>query len=109
MRAVPKLFSADTHGIEAHLVRVEADLGVGLHSFQIVGLADKAVSEAKERVSSALTHSGARPPSRDNRRITVNLAPADVKKSGSRFDLPIALAYLLASEQIKPFDASHML
>ncbi|MDP3725488.1 MAG: YifB family Mg chelatase-like AAA ATPase [Nanoarchaeota archaeon] len=103
MRSVPKLLSADTHGISAHLVRVEADLGVGLHSFQIVGLADKAVSEAKERVSSALKHCGARPPSRDNHRITVNLAPADVKKSGSRFDLPIALAYLLASEQLSSF------
>ena len=103
MRSVPKLLSADTHGIHAHIVRVEADLGVGLHSFQIVGLADKAISEAKERVSSALQHSGVKPPTRDNRRITVNLAPADLKKSGSRFDLPIALAYLLASEQISSF------
>lgn len=103
MRSVPKLLSADTHGIHAHLVQVEADLGVGLRSFQIVGLADKAISEAKERVSSALKHSGTKSPARENRRITINLAPADLKKSGSRFDLPIALAYLLASEQMSFF------
>lgn len=106
MRPVAQLFSADLEGITAHLVTVEADLNVGLHSFTIVGLADKAVSEAKERVNSALKNSGIRPPTRENRRITVNLAPADIRKSGSRFDVPIALAYLLASEQLKPFDAA---
>jgi magnesium chelatase family protein len=101
MTQVPKLLSAELDGIKAHLVEVEADLNVGLHSFNIVGLADKAVSEAKERVNSALKNSGIKPPSKENRRITVNLAPADVKKAGARFDLPIALAYLLASEQLK--------
>ena len=82
---------------------MEADLNVGLHSFNIVGLADKAVTEAKERVNSALKNSGIKPPTKENRRITINLAPADLKKAGSRFDLPIALAYLLASKQINPF------
>lgn len=101
--SVPRLLSAELEGIRAELVEVEADLNVGLHSFNIVGLADKAVSEAKERVNSALKNSGIKPPSKENRRITVNLAPADTKKVGSRFDLPIALAYLLASDQIKPF------
>lgn len=100
---VPKLLSAELEGIHAELVEVEADLNVGLHSFNIVGLADKAVSEAKERVNSALKNSGIKPPSKENRRITVNLAPADTKKAGSRFDLPIALAYLLASGQVAPF------
>ncbi|MDO8751983.1 MAG: magnesium chelatase domain-containing protein, partial [Candidatus Wolfebacteria bacterium] len=103
MSSVPRLFASDIVGIDAYIVEVEADLNVGLHSFQIVGLADKAVSEAKERVSSALKHLGARPPTKENKKITVNLAPADVKKSGSRFDLSIALAYLLATEQIAPF------
>jgi magnesium chelatase family protein len=106
MRAVPKLFSAELDGIAAELIEVEADLNVGLHSFNIVGLADKALSEAKERVNSALKNSGIKPPTKENRKITINLAPADVKKIGSRFDLPIALAYLLASEQLKNFDAS---
>jgi len=104
--SVPKIFSAELEGIDAELVEVEADLHVGLHSFNIVGLADKAVSEAKERVNSALKNSGIKPPSKENRKITINLAPADTKKAGSRFDLAIALAYLLASEQIKPFDST---
>ncbi len=103
MKTVAKLYSAELDGINAELIEVEADLNVGLHSFNIVGLADKAVSEAKERVNSALKNCGIKPPTKENRRITVNLAPADIKKAGSRFDLPIALAYLLASEQLKPF------
>ena len=104
MTAVPKIYSAELEGINAEIVEVEADLNVGLHSFNIVGLADKAVSEAKERVNSALKNSGIKPPTKENRRITINLAPADVKKAGARFDLPIALAYLLASEQLKTFE-----
>lgn len=107
--SVPKIFSAELEGIEAELVEVEADLHVGLHSFNIVGLADKAVSEAKERVNSALKNSGIKPPSKENRKITINLAPADTKKAGSRFDLAIAVAYLLASEQIKQFDTKGLL
>ncbi|MEK7169349.1 MAG: YifB family Mg chelatase-like AAA ATPase [Patescibacteria group bacterium] len=104
MPAVPKLYSAELDGVNAELIEVEADLNVGLHSFNIVGLADKALTEAKERVNSALKNSGIKPPSKENRRITINLAPADVKKVGSRFDLPVALAYLLASEQLKSFE-----
>ncbi len=106
MGNIPKLYSAELTGINAELVEVEADLNVGLHSFNIVGLADKAVSEAKERVNSALKNSGIKPPTKENRKITVNLAPADVKKSGSHFDLPIALSYLLASEQMAGFESS---
>lgn len=108
-KGIPKLFSAELEGIQANLIEVEADINVGLHSFNIVGLADKAVSEAKERVNSALKNSGIKPPTKENRRITVNLAPADIKKAGSRFDLPIALAYLLASEQLQPFETSRAL
>lgn len=106
---VPKLFSADVQGIEAELVEVEADFNAGLHAFHLVGLADKAVSEAKERVNSALKNCGIKPPTRENRRITINLAPANIKKVGSHFDLPIALAYLLASDQIKRFSTSSSL
>jgi len=109
MSSVAKIYSAELEGLEAELVEVEADINVGLHSFNIVGLADKAVSEAKERVNSALKNSGIRPPTKENRRITINLAPADIKKIGSRFDLAIALAYLLASEQIKPFETKNKL
>ena len=85
------------NGIEASTVRVEADIMSGLPHFEIVGLASAAVKEARERVRSALRNSGYDFP---NRRITVNLAPADVKKEGSHFDLPIALGILLASGQL---------
>jgi magnesium chelatase family protein len=84
-------------GIEASTVQVEVDIHSGLPGFEIVGLASAAVKEARERVRSAIRNSGYRFP---NTKITVNLAPADVKKEGSHFDLPIALGILLASEQL---------
>lgn len=97
------LFSAELEGMRARTIEVEVDLNVGLHSFMIVGLADKALNEAKERVNSALKNSGAKPPNRENRKITVNLAPADVRKTGSQYDLAIALGYLMATKQIPKF------
>lgn len=104
MAGISKIFSAEVDGIDAKLIEVETDVNVGLHSFTIVGLADKAVSEAKERVNSALKNVGVKPPSKENRRIVVNLAPADIKKAGSQYDLAIAVGYLMATEQIKEFD-----
>lgn len=105
MKLTPaKVFSAAIIGIKSQLIEVEADVSVGLHSFNIVGLADKAVAESKDRVNSALKNSGFKPPNRHNHRITINLAPADLHKAGSNYDLAIALGYLLASEQIKYFD-----
>jgi magnesium chelatase family protein len=98
------VYSAELEGIKAKLIEVEVDLNVGLHSFNIVGLADKALNEARERVNSALKNSGVKPPNRENRKITVNLAPADVKKTGSQYDLAIALGYLLATKQMKEFE-----
>lgn len=88
-------------GIEANTVQVEVDIMNGLPAFEIVGLASAAVKEARERVRSALRNSGYEFP---NRKITVNLAPADVKKEGSHFDLPIAIGILLASEQLSELD-----
>src|SRR3989338_5644728 len=107
MSNISKVFSAELEGIDARLIEVETDVNVGLHSFTIVGLADKALSEAKERVNSALKNIGVKPPTRENRRIVVNLAPADVKKTGSQYDLAIALGYLLASGQIKEFETGN--
>lgn len=104
-----KVFSAELEGINAQPIEVEVDLGVGLHSFNIVGLADKAVNEAKERVNSALKNSGTKPPNRENRRITVNLAPAHIKKNGSQYDLAIAVGYLLATKQLREFEAGNKL
>lgn len=104
-----KVYAAELRGIDAQLIEVETDVNVGLHSFTIVGLADKALSEAKERVNSALKNSGAKPPNKENRKIVVNLAPADIKKTGSQYDLAIAIGYLLSTEQIAPFDATKTL
>ncbi len=94
-----KVFSSAVVGLDAVPVEVEVDISSGsLPSFTIVGLPDKAVEEAKERVRSAIKNSGADFPAK---RITVNLAPADLPKEGPSYDLPIALGILLASEQLK--------
>lgn len=95
-----KITSAAVVGLEAVPIEVEVDIAPGLHSFTIVGLPDAAVQESKERVSSAIKNIGAVPPRRSHR-LTVNLAPADLKKQGPSYDLAIALGYLLASEQLK--------
>lgn len=92
-----KVNSAAIAGLEARLVEVEVDIARGLPAMRLVGLPDKAVEEAKERVISAIKNSDAILP---NRKITVNLAPADIKKQGSIYDLPIAVGILSASEQI---------
>ena len=94
-----KLHSAEVVGLDGKIIDVEIDLSPGLFSFSIVGLADKAVSEAKERISAAMKSIGARSPQKKNQRVLVSLAPADLKKEGPVFDLAIALAYLLASKQ----------
>ena len=85
-------------GLEARPVCVEVHLANGLHSFTLVGLADTEVKEARERVRSAIQNAGLEFPG--NKRITVNLAPADLPKDSGRFDLPIALGILAASGQI---------
>src|SRR5579863_1270940 len=104
IKNLARLYSAELEGIDAKLIEVEADINVGLHSFGIVGLADRYLNEAKERVNSALKNSGVKPPNRENRKITINLAPADIKKAGSQYDLAIALGYLVATKQIKEFE-----
>ena len=96
-----KVFSAALIGLEAQPIEVEVDMFPGqLPSFNIVGLPDTAVSESKERVSSAIRNTGGSPPLHSNRKVIVNLAPADIKKEGSVYDLPIAVGYLIASNQL---------
>jgi magnesium chelatase family protein len=90
-------------GLEGALVEVEVDIAHGLPSFAIVGLPDAAVNEAKERVRAAIKNSGAIFPLK---RIIVNLAPADLRKAGPAYDLPIAVGILLATEQIAPMTAT---
>ena len=92
------LHSRSLDGLDAPEVTVEVHLANGLPSFTLVGLADTEVKEARERVRAALQTSGLDFPS--NKRITVNLAPADLPKESGRFDLPIALGILAASGQI---------
>ena len=84
-------------GLDGFIVQVEVDISNGLPAFNIVGLPDTAVQEARERVRAALRNSGCEFPMR---RITVNLAPADLKKAGPAYDLPIAVGILLSSGQI---------
>lgn len=95
--SISKVFTATTFGLDALPVEIEADLSNGLPSFNIVGLPDKAVEESKERVRAAIKNSGLAFP---QKRITVNLAPADLKKEGPVFDLAIAVSLLLASSQV---------
>ena len=94
-----KVLSAAIVGLDAKLVQVEIDVSHGLRSFIIVGLPDKSVEESKERIESAIKNSKLLSPRNRTFRILVNLAPADLKKEGSLYDLPIALAFLLASNQ----------
>src|SRR3989344_719201 len=107
-----RIFGAQAALPAAHLVSVECDITRGLHAFTVVGLPDKAVEEAKDRVASAIknchsTSSGRggdyefESPKRSNKKIVVSLAPAELKKEGAGFDLPFALSFLLASEQIE--------
>ncbi len=95
-----KILSAATIGLHSEIVEVEVDsVPAGLHQFNIVGLPDTAVKEAKDRVSSAIRNSKFKPPHQCGR-ITVNLAPADLKKEGPIYDLPIALGLLITTRQI---------
>ncbi len=91
--------TAALQGLEARVVTVEVDLGPGLPALTMVGLADTAVQEARERVRAALRHAGFRVP---QGRVVVNLAPADLPKAGPGFDLPVALGLLVASGQVPP-------
>ncbi|MDQ5969718.1 MAG: magnesium chelatase family protein [Patescibacteria group bacterium] len=93
-----KVYSAAHVGFEGKLIEVECDTTKGLPGIIIVGLANKAVDEAKERVKSSIKNSELALP---RKRITLNLAPADLPKDGSAYDLPMAISILLASEQVK--------
>ncbi len=96
-----RISSAQTTGLIGQPVDVEVDLAPGLFRFSIVGLPDKAVEESRDRVGAAIAHSKLVPPHKKHSRVTINLAPADIKKEGPMFDVPIALAYLLASKQVR--------
>ena len=103
---VARAFTVAFEGVEARLVEVQCAVTAGVPSFALVGLPDKAVSEARERVRAAIAALSIALPSK---RITVNLSPADLPKEGSHFDLPIALALLAALDIIPKDDVEHTL
>ena len=84
--------------LKTNLVRVEVDTQKGFSAFAIVGLPDKAVEEARDRISAAIKNTGFKSPKQKNQKVVISLAPADLKKEGPSFDLPMALSYLLASK-----------
>ena len=95
--------SATLHGLDGRSIRVEVDVAPGLPGFTIVGLADTAVQEARERVRGAIRNAGfVFPP----RRITINLAPAELRKTGASLDLAMAIGILLGSEQVRTGDVA---
>jgi magnesium chelatase family protein len=104
-----KVYSAQTKGMNAHIIDVEVDISKNtLNAFTIVGLPDKAVEEARDRISAAIKNSGCTSPKTVNNKTVISLAPAHIKKEGPLFDLPMSLAYLLASEDIS-FDSKEKL
>ncbi len=96
-----KVHSAQTNMLKAYIVDIETDITKKtLNAFSIVGLPDKAIEESRDRVSAAIKNSGFKSPKSRNQKVITSLAPASIKKEGPNFDLGIALAYLLASEDI---------
>lgn len=100
MNGFARVLSAQPTILSAEPVSVETDLSRGLYSFAIVGLPDKAVEEARDRMAAAIKHSGFPSPKSHNNKVIISLAPAELRKEGAYFDLPIALSYLLAAGAI---------
>ncbi len=98
--SIAKVLTAQPGALKAQLVNVETDVSLGLYNFMIVGLPNKEVDEAKDRVAAAIKNSGIPSPKSENRKIVTSLSPAHLKKEGTHFDLPIAVAYLSATAQI---------
>lgn len=103
---ISKIYSAIPYGFGGKVVEVEGDMNRGLPAFNIVGMANKTINESKERVRSAIVNSGFSFP---DKKVTINLAPADLEKDGSYLDLPIALSVLMLSSQLLKVDVAHKL
>ncbi len=96
-----KVYSAQTIGLRANIINVETDITLGtLYAFSVVGLPDKAVEESRDRISAAIKHAGFVSPKNQGQKIVIALAPADIKKEGPSFDVPMALSYLSANGDI---------
>ena len=90
------VFGSSVFGVEANLITIEVNIGQGI-GYHLVGLPDNAVKESNYRIAAALTNTGYKLP---GKKITINMAPADVRKEGSAYDLPLAIGILAASGQI---------
>jgi magnesium chelatase family protein len=106
--SISKTYCAQLVGLVSHIVTIEVDLSNGLHAFAVVGLGDKSVDEAKDRISAAIKNSGYTSPKQKNQKVVISLAPADLRKEGTAFDLGMALGYLSASGEID-FDPARKL
>ncbi len=95
------VLTAHVSHLHAEIVSVEADISTSVYDMRIVGLPDKTVEESKERVISALKNSGLPNPKKENQKVLISLSPADIRKEGSHYDVPIALSYLYASGFLK--------
>ena len=98
--SVAQVFAAQPSVLGGNIVTIETDLSRGLYSFSIVGLPGKAVEEAKDRIGAAIKNSGFKSPKSKNNKVVISLAPADLKKEGPLFDLPMAIAYLISADEI---------
>lgn len=95
-----RVYSAQPHHLKGHIVTVEVDIASGAHKFTVVGLASKAVEEARDRIGSALKNSGFTSPKTLNNKTVISLAPAEMRKNGAFFDVAMALGYLLSRQEI---------
>ena len=98
-----KTYSATVLGIDAVTITIEVNLGQGINFF-LVGLPDSAVKESQQRIKAAFSNNDLKYPGRE---ITINMAPADIRKEGSVFDLPIAIGILAASDQVRSIELDH--
>jgi len=99
--AFSRVYGAQTVLLDGRIINIEIDLSKGLQAFTVVGLPDKAVEESQDRISAAIKNTGFTSPKSKNQKIVISLAPADLKKEGPLFDLPMALSYLLAAKEIR--------
>ena len=106
--SIAKTFSAHLIGLNACLVEIEVDISNGLNAFNVVGLGDRAVEEAKDRIAAAIKNTGYTSPKQKNQKVVISLAPADIRKEGTAFDLAMAVAYLKAARDIE-FDETDTL
>lgn len=106
--SIAKCYSAQLTGLKLEIINVEVDISNGLNAISVVGLGDRAVEEAKDRISAAIKNSGFTSPKQKNQKVVISLAPADLRKEGPSFDLAMAMSYLYAAGEVR-FEAEKTL